>query len=452
MENDSVRDAVERDATSHAQIFLARDFAGVPRQPHQDFLRHHLDRARHVHVPLLHRRFRPARRAAKETMKLFIRHRRAAQKIEVVQVQPERAVGLHVKECIADDVGELRFTVRRETHEFVFARVDAEAAVVRERGIDQTERMREAQLLEHLDFTSATGPDGRGGPLAHAVNRQDRRLVERRWIKRTGRVRLVMFGKKNFTVSTQPRQLGTDGFAQIQFLAKPVGQDRGKRPPAAGRDGQIRFQQPRELQNGLVVKHHRVQLRSGQRGVLKAELNGQLREVGIVFLAREPFLLCGAEDFTVAHQGRRGIVIVGRDAENVARRGHGLNKNGKRKAESGNKKFHAHRSEKGIQRPSNAGAGGEDQHRSEQQQHHDQRDQPPFFLLAGELQKFFQQRPHEMLFNLEIWTSPGKGKFAHQLLAGARPAKPASSLNPADSKPPRPGAYFTAGCALLQRT
>src|ERR1035437_8949160 len=68
--------------------------------------------------------------------------------------------------------------------------INAEAAVVRERGIDQSERVRKAQLLQHFDFTSAPVTDGCGRPFADAVNRENRRLIIRRRIKRAGCVRL----------------------------------------------------------------------------------------------------------------------------------------------------------------------------------------------------------------------------------------------------------------------
>jgi hypothetical protein len=77
--------------------------------------------------------------------------------------------------------------------------------------------------------------------------------------------------------------------------------------------------------------------------------------------------------------------------------GIGSNKPGMREAESGFKQDRVHASQKGIQRPRNAGTGGEDQHDAQQQQQDNERYQPPFFLLAGEFQKLFKQRPHGFL-------------------------------------------------------
>jgi hypothetical protein len=74
---------------------------------------------------------------------------------------------------------------------------------------------------------------------------------------------------------------------------------RGESAPAAGRDGKIGFQQPRELQNRLVVEHHGIELRREQAGLAETELNRLRREIRIVLFAGEPFLLCGADDFSV---------------------------------------------------------------------------------------------------------------------------------------------------------
>ena len=168
--------------------------------------------------------------------------------------------------------------------------------------IDQAERIREAQLLQYFDFAPATVADGGGRPFADAVNRENCRLVKRRRIKRAGRVRLVMFREKNLAIRPKSRQFRANRLAQIQFLAEPVRQHRRKRPPAAGRDGELRFQQPRKFQDWLVVKNHRVKLLLCQVRVAETKSGSVTREVGIVFLAREALLLRGGNDIAIHYQ------------------------------------------------------------------------------------------------------------------------------------------------------
>ena len=91
----------------------------------------------------------------------------------------------------------LRLAVRRESHQLVFAGVHLEAGEVGERGIQQSERVREPQLAEDVELVAAADADRRGGPFADAVDRQHRRLLERRRIERRRRVRLVMFAEQD---------------------------------------------------------------------------------------------------------------------------------------------------------------------------------------------------------------------------------------------------------------
>ena len=201
--------------------------------------------------------------------------------------------------------------------------------------------MRKAQLFQHLDFVARAVTDGRGRPFSHTVNCQNCRLVKRRWIKRAGGMRLMVLGEKNIAIGPKSRQFRANRLAQIQFLAEPVRQHRRKRPPAAGRDGEIRFQQPRKFQDWLVVKNHRVQLCRGEVRVPEAKLCRVARKVRIIFFAREPFFLRGGNDFAIHHQRGGRIVVIRRNTKNIAWRGH--------------------ESKKRIECPGDAGVGGEDE-------------------------------------------------------------------------------------------
>src|SRR5678815_2359422 len=87
-------------------------------------------------------------RTAKEPRKLVIGHGQTLGIVEIAHVHGERAIGLEVHEFLEDQVHILRFTVRCQTHELVFARVNRESSKVSKSAIQQTERMREAQSLE----------------------------------------------------------------------------------------------------------------------------------------------------------------------------------------------------------------------------------------------------------------------------------------------------------------
>ena len=151
----AVRHAVERDAAGEAEIFgagLGRDRA---REPQHDFLGHRLDRGGEIHVALVEQFFRLARRPAEQRIELVVGHAQAGAIVEIGLVQPERAVGLEVDQVVEDELGVFRLAVGRESHHLVFARIDLEAGVVGERRIEQPERMREVQLLAHLQMIAA---------------------------------------------------------------------------------------------------------------------------------------------------------------------------------------------------------------------------------------------------------------------------------------------------------
>src|SRR5262252_1329636 len=93
---------------------------------------------------------------------------------------------------VEDDLGVARGSVRRETHQLVFATVDAEPAIVRKRRVQEPERMREMLLLEHGEAIALAAGQAGSRPFTHAVQRQYRRLFKWRWEERAGRMRFMM--------------------------------------------------------------------------------------------------------------------------------------------------------------------------------------------------------------------------------------------------------------------
>ena len=138
-----------------------------------------LNRRRDVHLPFRDRAFGPARRTSKDAVELLGRHGEALAIVEVRHVHPDGPVGLDFHHLADDAIDIARLAVRRQPHELVFARIDLEPAVVRERRVEETERMRELLLVRDLEMVAATDTVRRGGPLTDTVHRQDRRLLER---------------------------------------------------------------------------------------------------------------------------------------------------------------------------------------------------------------------------------------------------------------------------------
>ena len=176
---------------------LARDRGGE--------LEHHLlgdrlDRRGQVHFALGERRFGLARRRAEQRIEARVGHRQPGAVVEVVQVQPEGAIVLDVDELLLDDVEILRLAVGREPHHLVFARVDLEAGVVGEGGIEQTERVREVDLADHLQAVAVSQRQRRRGPFADTVHRQHGRALERRREEGAGGMAQVVLGEQQLAL------------------------------------------------------------------------------------------------------------------------------------------------------------------------------------------------------------------------------------------------------------
>ena len=112
-----------------------------------DVLQHRLDRGRDVHVLLLEPGLGIARRRAEQRVEALVRHGQPGAVVEIVEIEPERAVGLEVDQVVANDVLVFRRPIGREPHQLVFARIDLEAGVVGEGGVEQTQAVREMDLL-----------------------------------------------------------------------------------------------------------------------------------------------------------------------------------------------------------------------------------------------------------------------------------------------------------------
>jgi hypothetical protein len=76
-----------------------------------------------------------AGRAAEQRVELRIRHAQAGAIVEILEIEPERAVGLEVDEMIENFAGIARRPIGSESHDLVLGGIHLEARIVGERGI-----------------------------------------------------------------------------------------------------------------------------------------------------------------------------------------------------------------------------------------------------------------------------------------------------------------------------
>src|SRR5439155_8944937 len=150
--------------------------------------------------------------------------------------------------------------------------------------VQEAERVGPMQLLQQLEVVGAAHPERRRGPLAHAVDREDRRLLEGGGEKRARRVRLVMLGVQDLAVIAE----GAADFPveeQLLFYPQWAGHPELREP--AGRNAEVGLQNALELEEGLVIEADIGQVRGPNPGRLETIPRGVPRKGSVALLAGE---------------------------------------------------------------------------------------------------------------------------------------------------------------------
>src|SRR6185503_5837999 len=119
--------------------------------------------------------------------------------------------------------------------------------------------------------------------------------------------------------------LVVQGLAELsideQLVLDPEGAGLEERGKAAGSDAEIRFQDPLELEQRLVVERDAVELARPEADRGQAVVDRAGGKGRVTLLPGEPFLLRGRDDVTVAQQARGAVVIERGNSEDVGRPG-----------------------------------------------------------------------------------------------------------------------------------
>ncbi len=303
----AVRNAIERHAAGHHQVLGARQPGDVGHELEHRLFDNLLHRGRQVHFASRDLRFPLAWRSAKQVVEALVGHALTVEIAEVARIETKRAVVQHVDQLLADQIGVLGFAVGRQAHQLVLARVDLEAAIVGKCAIQKSQRVGVANLLEQLDLASFAVAERASGPLAHAVDGQDRRFLERRGVEATGGVCHVMLRDQQswplaedvFQLGEQPSLDAQEGAARLDELVF-----------AAGRLRDGVFNNAVKRQQGAVVKHDRGQLRRLDKRLAEAVVDRAAREARIVFFPGKSLLLSGCDNIAPVHQRCGSVVVV----------------------------------------------------------------------------------------------------------------------------------------------
>ena len=93
---------------------------------------------------------------------------------------------------LPDQVRVAGLAVGGKAHQLVLAGVDLESGEVGEGRVEQAQGMREVQVVRQVDPIAPARSEAGGGPLADAVQGQDRGLLEGAGKEGAGRVRFVV--------------------------------------------------------------------------------------------------------------------------------------------------------------------------------------------------------------------------------------------------------------------
>ena len=169
--------------------------------------------------------------------------------------------------------------------------------------------MRKVQFAQDLDPVAPAEAVAGRRPFADAVDCQKRRLRKRGRKKRRGRVRFVVFRENNFAIAAEflPDQL-----LHPDPFPNPERDGHEKTFQAERRIREITVQNAVELEERLFVERHEVEVADFEAAFTQTVSDCILRKTGVVLLAREPFLLGGGDDFSVAHETRCAVVIKSR--------------------------------------------------------------------------------------------------------------------------------------------
>ena len=227
LEDHAVGDAVQRHAAGQADLLQPGSLVHVVQQREVALLEHELHRGRQVGVPVLELAPRHARRA--EHVDHLLRIDRPERRLaavpghldafgvvdEVVEVEADLVA--FDADDVADLRGEARLAVGRQAHHLVFVAVLREAEELRERGVEQAQRMRELDAAAHVDVVAAADAPHHAAEVAEPVDGDDRGFVERRGEEGAGQMRAMVLDE----VDAHAVGVGDAGVAQPARRAGP---------------------------------------------------------------------------------------------------------------------------------------------------------------------------------------------------------------------------------------
>jgi hypothetical protein len=241
----AVGDAIQGHAARQAKVVGVDLLSGEADDLFHDLFQHDLDGRGQIHVDLAQFGLGLAARGVEKLGEFPAGHGQSGMKIEVLQVQAERAVFLDIHQFPENDIAKHGFPVRGQPHELVFPGIHLESGEIGERRIEEPQGMRKSDALKDFKVVAIGPRDGQCIPFAHPVHGDDGGVLEGGRIERGGDVRFMMADEEyREIVTAQP--FPDDLFNEDLFLG-PNGNRRKKTADADRGELHVRGKQPVQL-------------------------------------------------------------------------------------------------------------------------------------------------------------------------------------------------------------
>jgi hypothetical protein len=324
--NLAVRDAVHRAPACQAEPVMRHARMGPAQDMEGGLLEARLQRGGEIFVVRGDRILRPPGRpeqllergrphVADDRRALVPLHQHLLGPVPEVLQRQRKAAARRERHEAREAIGVTGGAVRRQPHDLVLVAVVREAQVLRERQVEQAERVREEHAVTHVERRAPSVPDRRADEVAKPVDRADRRLVEPARVERTGEVCGMVLDETRARrhVARPETQRAIERATEIALSsgASPVRTDE----PPRGRMSHGKPRLPPQVRAGEPRHGEPVDVLGACAGHAEARVDRVHRHASRVLEAGEPFLFEGGDQDAVVEESRRHVAVIGVEPE-----------------------------------------------------------------------------------------------------------------------------------------
>src|SRR3989338_5801472 len=306
--------AVQRHTSRHTQVWYSCFPYCRCSQKHHHVARDLLDRSSHIFVKLIQCRSRLTRWSSEQSLKFAVEHAKPVGVRKTLLMHVKTAVCVHVDEMVPDQALIPGCSVGRKSHDLVFSAVHLEPEISGERGIQQSQRMRKADLVRQSNVEITSISPRRRLPFPYPVDGQHGSLRKPGAEECTRCMRSVVTCEEQTAVV--PKLLPQTR-REPQLLSHPHRHGRQVLSHVPGSRRHDRCQKPLEFHKRLFIEDNRIQVVHRKARGGHAIPYCVTRKGGVMLFPREPFLLRSCNRLSIDDDRRPGIMIIHGQSEDA---------------------------------------------------------------------------------------------------------------------------------------